>query len=72
MRREICLGEEATFTNSHKGAFKASGSPMTLLLGREQVEDAFASGTWHTPCLPSLKYSHSSLPSFRSLLKWHL
>lgn len=55
MRREICLGEEATFTNSHKGAFKASGSPMTLLLGREQVEDAFASGTWHTPCLPSLK-----------------
>lgn len=55
MRREICLGEEATFTNSHKGAFKASGSPMTLLPGREQVEDAFASGTWHTPCLPSLK-----------------
>lgn len=69
MRREICLEEEATFTNLHKGAFQGSSSPITLFLDHEEIE--FASGPWHMPCLLSVKYSHPSLPFFRSLLKWH-
>lgn len=31
MRKEICLEEEAAFTNAHKGAFKTSGSPSDIL-----------------------------------------